>query len=358
LFRAPVVLDQAMLPIVVADFDGDGNLDIAGGAADARVQLLLGVGDGRFQPGAEMPGGNGPASIGAADFNGDGRLDIVMAYSGVSDQGTGDDDILVFLAKDDGSFEALVQPAGVNPQALVVGDFNEDEVPDLATANGFDYLSIFAGLGDGTFADPENYPINARFASGIAAADFDGDGNLDLVTTNSMIGKGRSDRTMSVLLGAGDGTFGEPQTFPVSGPQPIMPVVGDFNGDGFADVASPDGYPTRVTSVLLGLGNGALRETSYYLCGPNPHTLATADLDGDGILDLVCGNAGEEGGPVGKGIAALFGLGDGTFKPGVDLVGNQFGEGIAAAADLDNDGQIDLIVYSDTLVVLFNDIPR
>ena len=358
-FRA-VRLAATIENLVVADFDNDGNLDIAGVLDPGEgTSLLFGVGDGTFEPAIELPGGKAPAWIAAADFNGDGRLDIVRANLGGSDLVTGDDDIVVLLAQEDGSFELLStpvsRPAGVNSQAVAVGDFNGDDKPDLATANTAEYVSIFAGLGDGTFEDLQDYPTDAPFASGIATADFNGDGKLDLVTANS-----RSQRTVSLLLGAGDGTFGGPQVFSVGGPQPIFPVVGDFNADGMPDIAIADGYPTRYVSVLLGLAGGGFGESMQFTSsGPNPHSVVTADLDGDGNLDLVAGNIGVEGGPVGDGYSLLRGLGDGTFLPGVDLVGDQFGENIGATGDLDNDGRVDLVIRGNgELVLLFNEFPR
>ena len=158
---------------------------------------------------------------------------------------------------------------------------------------------------------------------------------------------------MSILLGRGDGTFNAPDVHKVGGPQPMMPVVADLNGDGSPDIAAPGGYPTTNVSVLLGLGDGHFSPAMESTTGPNPHTIVVADLDGDGHQDLVTGNLGEGGGPVGKGIAILFGLGDGTFEPKVDLSGGDLGEGIGAAADLDNDGKVDLIEIGGAELVLY-----
>jgi hypothetical protein len=356
LFRAPVevaTLQGAQGSVVVDDFDGDRNLDIACVNDDGSVSLLMGSGGGDFDPAVGLSGGQGPAAIAAADIDLDGRRDIVLTHVGDADMGTGSDDIVVQLSKGDGTFDAKIRPAGVNPQAVVAGDFNADQKPDLATANDGENLSIFLGKGDGTFKDPLSFPIGAPYASGIAVSDFNGDGKQDLTTTNALIGSGRGDRTVSVLLGRGDGTFDAPDVYKVGGPQPMMPVVADLNGDGSPDIAAPGGYPTNNVSVLLGLGDGHFSPAMESTTGPNPHTIVVADLDGDGHQDLVTGNLGEGGGPVGKGLAILFGVGDGTFEPKVDLSGGDFGEGIGAAADLDNDGKVDLIEIGGAGLVLY-----
>ena len=159
-----------------------------------------------------------------------------------------------------------------------------------------------------------------------------------------------------MVLGQGDGTFGAPKTFAIGGPQPITPVIADLNNDGKADIAMPDGFPTKDVSVLLGFGDGGFGTSMDFEAGSNPHTLVSADLNGDSYLDLITGNLGDGGGPVGKGISILFGAGDGTFTSKVEI-GPGLGEGIGAAADLDKDGKVDLIVIGDNeLVLLFNAI--
>ncbi len=362
LFRAPVHIAAPIAPIVVVDFDGDGNLDIVGAKGDGSISLWLGAGDGTFAHARDLPGGEGPPQLAVADLNGDKRLDIVLTHYGETDAGfTGSDDVVVLLAKKDGTFKRLVRPAGSGPTALAIGDFNNDGKPDLATANNADHASIFIGHGDGTFDDPLDVPIAAAFASGIAAADLDGDGNLDLATANSLIGAGRSARSASVALGRGDGTFDPATEYPVGGPQPVLPVIVDLNGDGALDIAMPDGYPTENVSILFGIGDGTFGTSVQTKVGNNAHSLVVTDLNGDMYPDLVAGNLDDSDEHTSKdsGIGIAFGAAGGSFEPQVVIWGPGFGQGIGAAADLDGDRKVDLIVFGDDdLIVLFNAIPR
>ena len=361
LFRAPVHIAAPVDPIVIVDFDHDGNLDIVGVKGDGTISLFLGAGDGTFAHGRDLSGPDEPARIAVADLNGDKRLDIILTHFGVTDAGwTGSDDLVVLLAKKDGTFKRLVRPHGSSPGALAIGDFNNDDNSDLATAGYADHASVFIGHGDGTFENPLDVPISAPFASGIALADLDGDGNLDLATANSIIGAGRSARSASVVLGRGDGTFDPATEYLVGGPQPVLPVIVDLNADGALDIAMPDGWPTEDVSVLFGIGDGTFGTSVQFKVGNNAHSLVAADLNGDTYNDLIAANFDDgelEGHDNGVGI--LFGAGGGTFEPKVEIWGPTVGGAILAAADLDGDGKIDLIESGDDdLVVLFNAIPR
>src|SRR5262249_30897533 len=148
---------------------------------------------------------------------------------------------------------------GFGPQAVAVGDFNNDGVADLAVADASaGTVSILLGKGDGTFQAAQGY---ASGASGdqpqsIAVGDFNGDGAADLAVTNLL------SSTVSVLLGNGNGTFQAPQGYTV-GSLPYSVAVGDFNGDGIPDLAVTN-YLDNTVSILLGPGDGTFKTAVSY----------------------------------------------------------------------------------------------
>jgi hypothetical protein len=345
--------------VVVADMNGDSRLDLVTTNDDGSVSVLTGAGDGTFEDTMDLVGGDGPTAIAVADLNGDGRLDIVLVHSGVSDAGSGPDDLVVLLANRDGTFRRSVRHTGVNAQALAIADLDRDGRADIVTADDGDHVSVFHGQGDGAFDMPTSVPTGGSFASNISVADFNVDGVPDLATANSIMGKGRSDRTVSVLLGRGDGSFATPKVFDTGGSQPVAPVVGDLNGDGVPDITTPNGDPSLEVSVLLGMPDGGLLGFRQYATGPDPHTVVVADLNGDGHPDLAAWNSGIRGGPIGRGLSVLFGVGDGTFADAINVATIADGGEIQAAADLDSDSRPDLVITGDhQLILLFNAIPQ
>jgi hypothetical protein len=284
------------LQVVVADLNGDGMsdlavLDLAAAPTFAgTISVLLGNGDGTFRPARTVlfhPGAEiFPANLTAGDFNGDGQLDLAVSQT-VIGGGASPNEIDVLPGNGDGTFSPSVStalPLNGNPQGMAVGDFNGDGRLDLAVAgfmDPFDGVYVLRGAGDGGFTSFQFIPTG-RGSRGVAVADFNGDGILDLAVTNAF------SATVSVLLNRGDGTFLPPANFTVGG-NPNAVIVGDFNADGIPDLATVNTTDNAV-SVLLGIGEGTFRPETRYLVGSEAVALAAADFNGDGLPDLVVAN--------------------------------------------------------------------
>lgn len=255
--------------------------------------------------------------------------------------------VSVLLGKGDGTFEPVVHyHTGLGPLShLAVGDFNGDGDLDFATTNyGSNNVTLLVGNGDGTFQKPSSFDLGKN-PTGIAAGDMNGDGKLDLVVANQNCPYGRppcGTGTVSVLLGNGDGTFQAHRDFPLG--HPIADVtVGDFNGDGKLDLAvvgrDPADVQTASVSILLGKGDGTFRAPVRYRLNTNPCSVATADFNADGKLDLVVlDNVGV--------VSILLGNGDGTFQPRVDYPAGSFPVGSIGIGDFTGRGRLDLAVAS------------
>ena len=221
-----------LLAIVTADFNGDGNLDLAvlnGGSN--TLTILLGNGDGTFTAAASPATGNNPSAIAVGDFNGDGKADLAVTDSASNT-------VTILLSNGDGTFAAAASPAtGNNPGSVAVGDFNGDGNLDLAVANQVG-VTILLGKGDGTFAAGSSLAITGPDT--IAVGDFNGDGIADLAVGGS---------ATAVLLGNREGTFSAPSASLNSPYGDQWLVAADFNGDGRTDLAylvpnGDDGYVT------------------------------------------------------------------------------------------------------------------
>jgi hypothetical protein len=238
---------------------------------------------------------------------------------------------------------------GSEPYAVAVGDFNGDGKLDLVVPNvSATTVSILLGNGDGTFQSQSQYQAGyAPIAVGVA--DLNGDGKLDLAVVNNGNASNGHPGTVTILLGNGDGSFTTGKTFS-TGNGPNSVAIGDFNADGKLDLALSDYNVSQGNSVavLLGRGDGTFRKYATYQTGSAPEYVATADLNGDAILDLVTANE------LTNTVSVLLGKGDGTFQPSVDYAVGK--DPIAlAVADLNRDGKPDLAVVdlgSDSVSVL------
>ncbi|HSZ61619.1 MAG TPA: FG-GAP-like repeat-containing protein [Terriglobales bacterium] len=227
-----------------ADFNADGNLDLAVTSQFGGVSPLdLGYGKGAFSSAGDLfTSTNGfPADVAVGDFNRDGKLDAVVANGGsVKYPGSG---VSVSLGNGDGTFRSGSFVAlGQNLSAIVTADFNGDGKLDLAvTDSGSNAVIILPGNGDGTFGTPSTITVgNTPIA--IVAGDFNSDGKLDLAVANE------GDGTVTLLLGNGDGTFTQASGSPYAvGAGALQIAAADFNGDGKLDLAVTAG----TVSILL-----------------------------------------------------------------------------------------------------------
>jgi hypothetical protein len=191
-FKPPVPYAVARynLGMVAADFNLDGNLDLAVAAGNSNsVSVLLGKGDGTFGPPANFPVATTPYYVATADLNADGIFDLITSgFSGVT----------ALLGNGDGTFQAATTYGTFTAGGIGLADFNGDGIPDIAvTLNARNSVGILLG---NSFQSLEQFPAG-KLPVALATADLNGDGNYDLVTAND------GDNSISVLYGNGDGTF-------------------------------------------------------------------------------------------------------------------------------------------------------
>lgn len=341
-------VDNFGLAVTAADFDGDGTPDVAYSDFH-RISILRGSSTGFFtmtyQYQLASPLLGLPVWLAAADFNGDGKADLAAAVqspTGVTNY------VAMLLGNGDGTMTGPIStalPAGVSASSLVAGDFNGDGILDLAvvvnTQNGgvADEAIIYLGNGDGTFRQGASYGAGP-VAFGIVAADFNNDGKLDLAITNEGMYP-KANGSVSILLGKGDGTFAAAPSIASAGGAGIGAysiAAADFNGDGKQDLAvtlSNDTTYGGGVAVLLGRGDGTFQPLVVYPASSAQVTVG--DFNGDGIADLIVSIPRSE--DAYGGLGYLLGNGDGTFQPAVSFGGTV---GPVVAMDLNRDGKLDL----------------
>ena len=350
---------------MVADVNGDGISDVVA-VSDTTITTLLGNGNGTFGPGpSSTPGGQIAYPV-AVDLNGDGKIDLVLdALTSVE----------VSFGNGDGTFQtAVAYPAGNDNLLghLVVRDFNGDGIADVAIS-GESGIWLFTGKGGGVLNAGVLIPITpsqATAGASLVAADFNGDGRLDLAVAYRPFG---GETGFMVLFGNGNGTFQTPVFYAgtdpswmvvadidsdgrpdlvVSGPTiyinngkgallgPIkasLPgdqfAVGDVNGDGIPDLVSSSGY------VALGLGEAKFATPTYYPVESSGSSanVVLADLHRKGLTDIVAGQN--------LAVTVLLNHGNGTFEDG-EWTPVPDSSNCGAAADFNGDGKSDLAVLT------------
>ena len=344
--------------MAVADFNGDGKPDLAvvnagnGDLDGGNVSILLGNGDGTFQPANNIAAGKSPVSIAVGDFNGDDRPDLAVGNTG--DGGS----VSVLLGNGDGTFQSA-KPLSVEGAvfSLAVGDFDGDLRPDLALplpalAPSQPKVAVFLGNGDGTFRRGEDI---LNMGGSILASDFNGDHKVDVVVGGA------------ILLGNGDGTFQPGLALGLGFFTSASPTsVGDFNRDGKLDLVMG---VTRfhgesfdaVVDVLLGNGDGTFQAASDVVQVSGGEFLlnlfaAAGDFNGDTSPALVVAERSHQPGFAKRTVDVFLGNGDGTFQPPVSFDTNAHPIWVSVA-DLNADQAPDLVTANpsdNTVSVLLN----
>ena len=286
-------------------------------------------------PGSPIPVGDQPSSAAVGNFNGDAFADLAITVLPIPGA------VAILLGRRDGWFSvAPGSPVGVGsfPLDVTVGRFNGDGFDDLAVVNsGGSSVTILLGNGNGTFNSAPGSPIAiATSPEQVTVGEFNGDGVADLA-----IGHGLSNR-LTILLGVGTGAFNEAAGSPIPlGGFPSEVVVDDFDRDGRADVAVSLYNLTNSVAILLGRGDGTFAPApgSPVAVGERPLGLAVGRFNGDGIADLAVGNA------TSADITILLGRGDGTFAaaPGSPIPLGTSPRAVAVGR-FNGDGLVDLVV--------------
>jgi len=398
---APKSIADSALPeaLVAADFNGDGKTDIAAANFKSNtVSIFLGDGRGNLSLRSTLTVGRGPLGIAVGDFNHDSRPDLAVANSNQSggNSGPNGNTVSILLGLGNGTFQPAVNlPVAKGPIGVAIADVNKDSRPDVVVTNSLtDQVSLLLGNGNGSFQNAVPFtvgsggsPVQGFFPAYVTVADMNGDGNLDLMVANN------NTSSIALLTGDGKGSFGKPANMSV-GRTPVAVLAGDFNHDGKNDFVTSnlDGH---TISVVLGKGGGKFLEVSTVAAsagpvqmvsddfnrdgitdlatvnagnsqdgttvsvffgqtgarfsrqlalkvGTDPLSLATGDFNNDGLPDIVAANFGKYPDDPGS-ISLLLNKGNGAFQPAVNFPAGDFPD-FVAAADFNRDGNLDLVV--------------
>ena len=348
-------ISLAQLPAGVVT-NGEGGVNISGtftgnGAGISNVNLINVNGDGAINWATNVSWGNFvlsssvnvtgglPVSVTAADVNGDGYLDLITA----NENGNS---LSVFTNNTAGGF-ALASTLSVPgaPYSVTAADVNGDGHVDLISADGpNNTLSVYTNDGTGYFVLSATLTVG-NYASSVIAADVNGDGHIDLICANE------SDSTLTVLTNDGTGGF-KIASSPTTGRSVVCVVAADVNGDGHIDLICANLTDNTLT-VLTNNGTGGFVLASTLLAGTDPHSVCAADVNADGWIDLICANSADDT------LTILTNNRAGGFALSATLPTGHDPRCVVAA-DVNADGHADLICanYGDTepnsLTVLTN----
>jgi hypothetical protein len=324
--------------VTSADFNNDGKLDLAVASyLTGQISVLLGKGDGTFQKPLAFDA-YAAVALATGDLNHDGNQDLVVIEYG----GTGDSTLGVFLGDGTGHFrKGDTYTLGVQSVSVAVADFNQDGNPDVVVTNeGFNgqggNVIVLFGKGDGTLEKPAVYKLpNSPY--GVAPGDLNGDAYPDLAVTES------TGNAVAVLLNDGTGKFRLDATYGVGAGETVGVAIGDLNHDGKPDLVVANAGAG--IDVLLNQGDGkfgtaTLYPNCKYSCNPGPFAVVIADFNLDGNLDVAGVNIGQK-------MVLYYGKGNGKFDNAVPIYTWLGGGYSLTAGDFNNDHAPDLAVVPD-----------
>jgi CSLREA domain-containing protein len=317
--------------VVTGDFDEDGDRDVVvTSPGDGTASFLPGSANAQLGAATAITVGGEPRFAVAADFNGDDHLDLVVNVSKCP--GNQCNELRFLAGNGNGTFDAAVAISGVanQPKGLAAGDLNDDGDADFVAAdNNNAVVTVYLGNGDGTFAATAEGG-NADGHYGVALADVDGDRDPDVVATTQT--------QVKVLRNDGTGDLGPVTPYALTSPTTSTPwpVILDANEDGIRDVAVSGN-----AELLIGHADGTFDPTVEKLTSPDAFFLADGDFNGDGRADL---EAAVDGPALGEAdLVQLRGKGTGAFVDGPDAILQYDVTSSLASADLNGDGLTDLI---------------
>ena len=365
-----IELDHTTSGLDAADFNGDGNPDIAAAVGQGFTRVLLGNGDGTLNvqadPAPHVPNPTTDGTLSAADLDGNGVADVVGLQQSTSWVGP-QPGAWVQLGDGTGALglaDTLPYPTNVGCCGAVA-DFNNDGRSDVALVdelNAYFLTSVGSGqFSPFTVALNQNAPnLNTNtYVRAIGLGDFNGDGNVDAAVVSVYLTEktNPASETLQILLGNGDGTFALSQSVPVPSfnfngyPIPMVgslltPAVADLNGDGKLDLVLADAGQVQ---IFYGNGDGTF-QPAVTLPAPTPNFTvpSVADFNLDGIPDLLLTDYGQ--------VSVLYGKGGGKFSAPVNYAAGDW-PSRAVITDLNGDGAPDLVFGSGTEAVVMLNIP-
>ena len=340
-----------LVGFAVGDFNKDGRLDLvvqtgtkSTGFLPFGAQMFLGETNGTFTKGAEriLPNTGVTWDLLPQDFNEDGNLDILMEDS--------NNDMVLMLGNGDGTFQPA-QFLGLSAAGyFAVADLDGDEHLDIVAGKLDGTVGVFAGTGDGNFSlkatlDTQVQPLYPRRGE-ILLGDLNRDGQTDISVASVQNGSPSQPGNLDVFLGNGDGTF--QSVMRTTGVGVRRGALGDFNGDGVLDYAGDRGSPEQL-EIWFGSGDGHFTSgPTYSLSGVYSlaYGIKVGDINSDGIRDIIMG--GENGIPAAP-LSIFLGNGDGTFRPRIPFTqanGNLPINTGPQLVDFNGDGFLDILTLS------------